>query len=172
MICVNSVNCQTIWVISDYNHLKRKLTLPKFLCILKPSLLRPPLPFRIVFKLTTKLSYFFLLFIFQLVAFIFSFLWLIDIGLEWNWAASNRLGLVYQRWNATACLLKFSASTNINSGIKCTCKGSCDSNRCTCRKNNLPCSKAFKNCNDDSCLNSTAAPVDDDNDLEDSEEDM
>ena len=39
--------------------------------------------------------------------------------------------------------------------IKCSCTGQCESNRCTCRKNQLPCTVACKNCKGLNCANST-----------------
>ena len=42
--------------------------------------------------------------------------------------------------------------------IKGGCKGDCDSQRCTCRKNGIPCSFACKNCKGTTCRN---AEVDD-----------
>ncbi len=38
--------------------------------------------------------------------------------------------------------------------IKCSCKANCDTRRCTCRKNNLPCSTACSECHGTSCSNS------------------
>jgi hypothetical protein len=45
--------------------------------------------------------------------------------------------------------------------FKRSCAESCESNRCTCRKNQMPCSIACKNCKGLNCANS---PELDDND--------
>lgn len=37
--------------------------------------------------------------------------------------------------------------------IKCGCKGTCSTARCTCKKNGVECSPACKNCKGTSCLN-------------------
>lgn len=37
--------------------------------------------------------------------------------------------------------------------IKCGCIGTCDSNKCSCRKNDMKCTVAFKNCKGISCAN-------------------
>ena len=41
--------------------------------------------------------------------------------------------------------------------IRCSCKGSCDKNRCTCRKAGLHCTHLCKECNGLGCKN--AKPV-------------
>ena len=37
--------------------------------------------------------------------------------------------------------------------IKCGCIGTCDSNKCSCRKNDMKCTVACKNCKGISCAN-------------------
>lgn len=45
--------------------------------------------------------------------------------------------------------------------IKCGCNGSCDNNKCTCRKNGMVCTTSCKNCKGVSCCNVKHAFEDD-----------
>ena len=40
--------------------------------------------------------------------------------------------------------------------VKCGCKGDCDSQRCSCKKNGIQCTFACKNCKGTSCHNSAS----------------
>ena len=59
------------------------------------------------------------------------------------------------------------ASAKLLEVIKCSCKASCDTRRCTCRKNNLQCSTACGECHGTSCSNAADIHIDDIVELED-----
>lgn len=45
------------------------------------------------------------------------------------------------------------APSKLLSAIRCGCKGSCDTRRCSCKDVELPCTTACKHCDHDSCKN-------------------
>lgn len=52
--------------------------------------------------------------------------------------------------------------------IRCSCKGACNSNRCSCRRNGLKCASACKECNGLTCKNAETEMEEDESIMEDS----
>ncbi len=77
------------------------------------------------------------------------------------WIGNNILEPLQWGWKLSDDLL-LPITTELLKVIKCSCAGSCESNRCTCRKNQIPCSIAFKNCKGLNCANSPEIDKNDD----------
>ena len=77
-----------------------------------------------------------------------------------NWLGNNKLDAMQWGWELRDKML-FPTITDLPPApkdlfkiIKCSCMGSCDTLRCTCRKNGIECSVSCKNCKGISCKNS------------------
>ena len=79
---------------------------------------------------------------------------------DWGW--TNKNGKLFPITTSLPA-----APAKLLEVVKCSCKASCDTRRCTCRKNNLQCSTACGECHGTSCSNAADIHIDDIVELED-----
>ena len=78
---------------------------------------------------------------------------------DWGWVVRD--GVLHP-----ICTDIAPAPENILKVIKCGCKGSCSSMRCTCRKNGVECSSVCNGCKGINCLNASSVIEEDNFDLD------
>ena len=84
-----------------------------------------------------------------------------------NWLGNDKIDAVQWGWELRDIMLVPTltdlppAPQDLLKIIKCSCMGSCDTLRCTCRKNGIDCSVSCKNCKGISCKNSKIIEEDD-----------